>query len=82
MNRTPGTLDMASAVQSSRVKTRADNPGLRRRLVKRLMCFPGYLTLGARQRLALIQKIENGLDLSVAIFQMKVWQWLKTGKLV
>lgn len=56
-------------------------PEQRKRLVKQLMENPAYLALGARRRLKLIRKIEAGLGLSAARFQMQVWHWIKTGKI-
>ena len=53
----------------------------RKLLVKNLIDQPSYLALNARLRLGLIRKLEEGLDLSTAMFHVKVLYWIKTGKL-
>lgn len=56
-------------------------PVERKLLVRSLIDHPTYLALNARLRLGLIRKLEEGLDLSVARFYMKVLYWIKTGKM-
>lgn len=38
------------------------------------------MALSARLRLGLIKKLEEGLDVSAALFHAKVLHWVKTGK--
>ncbi len=50
-------------------------------LIKSLMEQPFYLELNAASRLRLVRKVEAGVPLSTAAFHLKVWQWLRTGKI-
>jgi len=42
---------------------------------------PVYLTFNTSSRLNLVRRVERGLNLSVALFHLKAWHWVKTGKL-
>lgn len=53
----------------------------RKALIKSLMEQPFYLELNARSRLRLVKKVEAGVALSTAVFHLKIWQWLRTGKI-
>ncbi|MDI6812589.1 MAG: hypothetical protein QME75_14635 [Deltaproteobacteria bacterium] len=57
-----------------------DQPLQRKLLVRNLIEQPSYLALSARLRLGLIKKLEEGLDVSAALFHAKVLHWVKTGK--
>jgi hypothetical protein len=53
----------------------------RKTLIKSLIDQPFYLALNARTRLSLVRKVEAGVALSTAVFNLKVLHWVKTGKI-
>lgn len=55
--------------------------GERKSLIRSLLDHPIYLSMDVRKRLSLIRKVEEGLNLSTALFHLKALRWIKTGKL-